>query len=319
MAEREPILRKYGGIYLRGVLMGAADIVPGVSGGTIAFITGIYDRLIQAISALDHRVVLLILRGQWRAAITAVDGVFLLTLMLGIVTSVASLAHLISWLLASYPLLVWAFFCGLIAGSALVLVRHVSQWRVVTLGALALGVLVAAGIALSPATQLGDGNLALFIAGFIAICAMILPGISGSFILVLLGMYAPVLAVVEDFDLPAMSILLIGALCGLLVFSRLLNWLLTSFHAICMALLTGFLIGSLLAVWPWKAARDTVAGGSVADDPALVGTALQWPLSPMTFTQVTGEAPQVLACALLALAGVAAVWIIERRWGDDGS
>lgn len=310
---RDTPLREYGGIYLRGVLMGAADIVPGVSGGTIAFITGIYDRLIAAISAVDHRVAMLILRGQWRAAVTAVDGGFLLALLLGIGTSVASLAHLISWLLAVYPLLVWAFFFGLIAGSALVLVRHVSHWQLATGTALVGGVLVAAGIALSPATQLGEGNLALFAAGFVAICAMILPGISGSFILVLLGMYGPVLAAVEGFDVLALGILGAGAVFGLLLFSRLLDWLLTHFHAACMALLTGFLVGSLLVVWPWKAARDTDVGGVVAQ-----GGALQWPMSPGTFTGLTGEPAQVLSCVLLMLAGLAAVLLIERRWGDDG-
>lgn len=307
-------MRRYAGIYLRGMLMGAADIVPGVSGGTIAFITGIYDRLIAAISAVDHRVALLVLRGQWRAAGEAIDGGFLLALGLGIATSIASLAHLLSWLLLTYPLLVWAFFFGLIAGSALVLVRHVQHWRALTLAMLALGIAVAAAIALSPATRLGDGYPALFVAGFVAICAMILPGISGSFILVLLGMYGTVLAAVESFDLPSLAILGAGAVCGLLAFSRLLNWLLTRFHAVCMALLTGFLIGSLLVVWPWKAARDTAAGG-VAPDSGI----LQWPLTPGAFVELTGEPSRVAACLLLMLVGLAAVWLIERRWGDDGS
>ena len=306
--------RKYAAIYLRGLLMGAADIVPGVSGGTIAFITGIYDRLIAAISAVDHRFAMLLLRGEWRAATKSIDGGFLVALMLGIATSVASLAHLLSWLLETYPLLVWAFFFGLIAGSALVLVRHVGHWRAATLTALALGILVAAAIALSPTTQLGDSYLALFFAGFIAICAMILPGISGSFILVLLGMYGPVLAMVESFHLPSLLVLGSGAVCGLLAFSRLLNWLLTRFHTLCMALLTGFLIGSLLVVWPWKVAHDTAAGGTAAAEGVP-----QWPMSPGSFAAVTGEAAMATACAALMLVGLAAVWLIERRWGDDGS
>ncbi|MEQ8516954.1 MAG: DUF368 domain-containing protein, partial [Chromatocurvus sp.] len=154
---------------------------------------------------------------------------------------------------------------------------------------------------------------ALFAAGFVAICAMILPGISGSFILVLLGMYGPVLAAVEGFDVLALGILGAGAVCGLLLFSRLLDWLLTHFHATCMALLTGFLIGSLLVVWPWKAARDTDVGGVAAQ-----GSVLQWPMSPGTFTGLTGEPAQVSSCVLLMLAGLAAVLLIERRWGDDG-
>lgn len=312
--SRKALLRDYGGIYLRGMLMGAADIVPGVSGGTIALITGIYDRLIAAISAVNVHAALLLLRGQWRQAAAAIDGGFLLALALGLATSIASLAQMLAWLLRAYPLLVWAFFFGLIAGSAVLLVRHVSHWRALTLSALITGVVVAAAIALSPEMQLGEGNLALFFAGFIAICAMILPGISGSFILVLLGMYAPVLSAVEDLQLLSLSVFAAGAVCGLLVFSRLLSWLLRQFHALCMALLTGFLIGSLLVVWPWKAARDTLAGGV-----AIETTVLQWPLSPASFAELSGEPSRVVPCLLLMLAGFAAVWFIERRWGDDGS
>jgi putative membrane protein len=314
MSDDDARLRAYAGIYLRGMLMGAADIVPGVSGGTIAFITGIYDRLIAALSAFDHHLLGMLLRRQWARALQRVDAAFLAALVLGIATSVATLAQLITWLLDAQPLLVWAFFFGLIAASALVLLRQVTHWHAGPWLALLAGVATATTIALAPTTQLGEGSVALFFSGFIAICAMILPGISGSFILVLLGMYPTVLAAVETFHLPSLAVFALGGLCGLLAFSRLLNWLLTHFHALCMALLTGFLVGSLLVVWPWKLARDTAAGG-LATEPA----AQQIPLLPGTFARLAGESPQLLSCLLLMLAGFVAVWFIERRWGDRGA
>ena len=304
------MLREYAGVYLRGVFMGAADIVPGVSGGTIAFITGIYDRLIAAISAVDHHVALQLLRGQWRAASARVDGGFLFFLGLGMATSVVSLARLLSRLLQEQPLLVWSFFFGLIAGSAFLLLRQILHWRPAVLSALSCGIIFAAGISVLPAMQPVSGYPALFLAGFAAVCAMILPGISGSFILVLLGMYAPVLAAVNSVDVLALSTLVLGALCGLLSFARLLNWLLQRYHMTIIALLTGFLIGSLLVVWPWKVARDTPAGG-LATETGL----LQWPLSPSAFAEMSGEPARVIPCVLLMLAGAFAVWIIERRWG----
>jgi putative membrane protein len=293
----------YAGIFLRGMLMGAADVVPGVSGGTMAFITGIYDRLLGAISAVDLAWLRLLFRGRLRAAFEAVDGLFLLTLLAGIATSVATLAHLITWLLAQYPVLLWSFFFGLIAGSAVVLVRHVRGWTAPVATALLAGAAAAAAIALSPAVSLDGGMPGLFVAGFLAICAMILPGVSGSFILVLLGMYSTVLGAVSSFDVAALGVFAAGAASGLLLFARLLHWLLARYHQPCMALLTGFLAGSLLTVWPWKLPR-----GSAADAPL-------WPAAPWDYAAANGTDAVVLPAALLMLLGLALVWLIERRWG----
>lgn len=292
-----------GGIFLRGLLMGAADIVPGVSGGTIAFITGIYDRLLAAISAFDLRWLRLLVRGDLAEAFRAVDGLFLLSLLAGIGCSVATMAQFLGWLLDAHPVLLWAFFFGLIAGSALFLLRQVPRWDGSVLLAFAGGFVAAAAVALSPPLGLGDGLPALFFAGFLAICAMILPGISGSFILVLLGMYERVLGAIEAFDLAALAVFAAGAVSGLLSFSRLLHWLLARFHGTAMALLTGFLAGSLLAVWPWKL---PVAGGRML--PALPGA----------YAELTGQAAQLLPGVALMLLGLALVWQIERRWGDPG-
>lgn len=298
------------GIYLRGVLMGAADIVPGVSGGTMAFITGIYDRLLASIRAFDLPFLGLLCRGRLRAAWEHVDGAFLLALLLGIGTSIASLARLIAWLLAEYPVPLWAFFFGLILASALVLLRQVGQWNPVRAGCLLLGLLVAAAIALSPVVALTPGLPGVFIAGFIAICAMILPGISGSFILILLGMYGPVLAAVNSFQWDVLLVFAVGAAAGLMCFSRLLHWLLHRFHSATMALLTGFLCGSLLVVWPWKRALDWVVSSHGELRPAQ-----QIPVLPQDYLTVSGENPMLTLCLALMAFGFALVWWINRQWG----
>lgn len=288
-------------IFLRGLLMGAADIVPGVSGGTMAFITGIYDRLLGAIAAFDLQVFALLRHGRWAELWRHVDGTFLAALVAGILCSVFSLARLITGLLETHPLLLWSFFFGLILGSALLLVRAVPRWNPAAALGLLVGTCAAAVVGLSPAFALSVTLPSFFIAGFIAICAMILPGISGSFILVLLGMYAPVLAAIEELQWLALSLFAVGAGAGLLVFSRLLHYLLGHHHGSTMATLTGFLLGSLLVVWPWK-----LPG---AADPALLR-----PVLPQSFTAAGGDA-LLLPCAMLMALGLAAVWLLETRWG----
>jgi putative membrane protein len=288
------------GIVLRGLLMGAADIVPGVSGGTMAFITGIYARLLDAITAFDLSLLRMLLQGDWRAAWQRVDAGFLLALVAGILCSVLSLARLISYLLVAYPVLLWAFFFGLILASALVLLRRVQSWSPVALAGLVLGAALAAFIGLSPALSFPAGPAGFFFAGFLAICAMILPGISGSFILVLLGMYARVLDAIYSFDILLLGLFAVGAACGLLVFSRALRFLLDRFHSATMATLTGFLLGSLPVIWPWKL-------NAVDEVPAR-------PVLPASYAEQFGDSA-LLLCVALVTAGFFAVWLLESRWG----
>ncbi|MFV8817671.1 DUF368 domain-containing protein [Haliea sp. E17] len=298
------------GIFLRGLLMGAADIVPGVSGGTMAFITGIYDTLLGSIRAFDLTFVKLLLRLDIRAAFNHVNGGFLLCLLAGIGTSVLTLARILGWVLEHHPVPLWAFFFGLILASALVLLKQVDHWNPQRLGSLAGGIAIAATIALSPTVNLHIGLPGVFVSGFIAICAMILPGISGSFILVLLGMYGTVLAALKGLDIVFIGVFACGAASGLLCFSRFLYWLLHRYHAGTMALLTGFLFGSLLVVWPWKQVLQWVASSDGTPKPAH-----QWPVSPGQFEAITGSEPQILLCSLLMLAGFALVWLIDNQWG----
>ncbi|TDG13594.1 DUF368 domain-containing protein [Seongchinamella unica] len=302
------------GIYLRGMLMGAADIVPGVSGGTMAFITGIYDTLLTSIRSVDLEFVRLVLKLDVRGAWEHINGGFLLALLAGIVTSIATLARLISWLLEYHPVPLWAFFFGLILASALVLLRQVRGWNPARGLCLLAGVSVAATIALAPVVNMHFGLAGVFLSGFLAICAMILPGISGSFILVLLGMYGTVLAAVNSFDLVFLAVLAAGAIAGLLCFSRLLHFLLHRFHEGTMALLTGFLFGSLLVVWPWKQVLAWVAGSHGQLKPAQ-----QLPVGPVEFTALTGEPAQVPLCLGLMLLGFFLVWVINVRWGDPAT
>ena len=298
------------GVFLRGLLMGAADIVPGVSGGTMAFITGIYDELIDSIRAVDlqfaSKVLKLDIAGAWRH----VNGNFLLALLLGIATSIFSLARLISWVLENHPVPLWAFFFGLIFASAIVLLQEVEKWNFTRSVGLLFGVAVALFIALAPGAQLDIGLAGVFLSGFLAICAMILPGISGSFILVLLGMYSVVLTALKSFDVTFILVFVVGAGCGLLCFSRLLHWLLHHFHQATMAVLTGFLFGSLAVVWPWKRVLSWVE-----DRHGELKAVQQQPVTPSDFLVYNGEDPQVVLCVALMVVGAALVWIIHAKSG----
>ena len=245
--------RSPAGVFACGLAMGAADIVPGVSGGTIALITGIYERLLGAIVSADSDALSMALSGRWNALWHRIDGGFLSILLLGILTAIFSMASGIHWLLTHYPQLLWSFFSGLILVSAVLLIRdEVTLNSVDRLAGFTLGVCIAVGAALMPPVSFLTGLPGLFFAGAIAICAMILPGISGSFLLVLMGMYEQVLWAVKTLQVAEMSVLAAGGVTGLLLFARLLQHCLQHYRALAMAFLSGVLMGSLVAVWPWR-------------------------------------------------------------------
>ena len=297
-------------VFLRGLAMGAADIVPGVSGGTVAFITGIYPRLLHSLRSFDRFALQLLWRRDWPALRQHVDAGFLLTLVAGIGTSVFSLARLLAWLLQHYPQPLWAFFFGLILASALLLLRRNVHWQLLPGLALLLGTGAAVLLGLAPRLDLLSGAWGIFLAGFIAICAMLLPGISGSFLLLLLGMYGALLAALQSFDLVFISLFVGGAICGLLCCSRVLHWLLSRFHAVTLALLTGFLFGSLTLVWPWQRTLSWAVNSAGQARPVR-----QLPVLPQEFLLRTGEDPLWPACVLALLCGFALVWLIDHRWG----
>lgn len=291
-------------ISLKGMAMGAADVVPGVSGGTIAFISGIYEELLTSISSVNFKNLKLLINEGPKAAWKAVNGNFLLALMIGIFISILSLAKLISWLLENKPILVWSFFFGLVLASILYIGKQITRWNVLTVILLLVGAVVAYYITtLEPLVSENSSPLFIFLAGSIAICAMILPGISGSFILVLLGAYKPVLDAIHDRDLKMLGFLAAGAVVGLLSFSKVLKWLFAHYKNLTLAVLTGFILGSLNKIWPWKETltwRINSHGESVPFN--------EQSISPFSFD---GD-PQIVAAIALSMVGFALIILLEK-------
>ena len=294
-------------IFWRGLAMGAADIVPGVSGGTVALITGIYERLLAAIAAANRGAIADLFAGRFSALWRRFDGAFLLPLLAGIATAVVTLAKGINWLMSHYPLPLWSFFFGLVLVSVAYLVRSEAVAETASrLLLMLLGIVIAVGIGLAPSTGFVSGHLGFFLAGSLAICAMILPGISGSFILLLLGMYGPVIRALVTPELSLLMVFALGCVIGLLAFSKLLNYLIAHRRGVTMALLTGFLLGSLTALWPWRVVLD-----SVLDRHGEIRAVQTLPVLPSRYLSEVAD-PQLLACLIASLMGGAMIMLAHR-------
>ena len=245
--------KEYVVISLKGMAMGAADVVPGVSGGTIAFISGIYEELLNSISSFNFSLINVFKNEGFKSVWIKVNGNFLVSLFVGILISVLSLAKLIESMLENHPIVIWSFFFGLVLASIIYIGKQITKWTKGSVLCLILGAILAFYITtLNPMVSVNSSPWFLFFAGMIAICAMILPGISGSFILVLLGAYKPVLNALNTKDFVSIIIFLVGAVLGLLSFSKILKWLFSTYKNYTLATLTGFIIGSLNKIWPWK-------------------------------------------------------------------
>lgn len=244
-------------IVLKGMAMGAADIVPGVSGGTIAFISGIYEELITSINNVNLSLLTTLRKEGVKPAWKQLNGNFLISLISGIFISVASLAKGIGWLLVNEPVLLWSFFFGLVLASIYFVGKQVTKWNAVIIISLLLAAIGAFYITTLPPMQNTSSTLFLFFAGALAICAMILPGISGAFILVLLGVYKTALDAVDNRNFKVIITVGLGAVFGLLAFSRVLKWLFSHHKNLILAILTGFILGSLNKIWPWKKVLET--------------------------------------------------------------
>lgn len=236
----------------KGFCMGASDVVPGVSGGTMAFILGIYEELINAIKSFDLKSLQLLLTLKVRPFLDRISWKFLISVGIGILTAIFTLSKVLSWLLQNKPVLIWSFFLGLILASVLSVSRRVEVWRLSTWTCLSGGILGTYFLVGFVPVSTPNEPWFLFLSGAVAICAMILPGISGAFILVLLGKYQVVLEAVNQRDLTVLLLVFMGACVGIITFSRLLSWLFKKYHDLTVALLTGFMLGSLRKVWPWK-------------------------------------------------------------------
>jgi len=233
--------------------MGAADVVPGVSGGTIAFISGIYEELLETINSINFKTLKILKSNGFKAMWKSINGNFLISLLLGIGLSIISLAKLIKWSIENEPIMVWSFFFGLVLASVIYIAKQIKNWNSITILVLIIGASVAYYVTILPAmVSEGSSGFFMFFAGALAICAMILPGISGGFILLLLGAYKPALDALHDKDFKIILLLISGAIVGLLTFSRVLKWMFDKFHNLTLAVLTGFVLGSLNKIWPWK-------------------------------------------------------------------
>lgn len=293
---------EYFWLWLKGLSMGAADVVPGVSGGTMAFVLGIYEELIGAIRSFDGRFIRLAASFRFREALERVRWDFLAVLGAGILCAVFLMARVVSWLLHNHPVPLWSFFFGLIAASLFTVGRRIESLRPgigagIFLGTVFTYALVGMVPVETPATP-----WFLFLSGAVAICAMILPGISGAFILVLLGKYLYVLDAVNNRDFVTLALVSGGAVVGLLCFARLLGWLFRRYHDMTMAVLTGLMLGSLRRIWPWKQVPEiSPAGDAVASSGILVN------ILPSQWT------PEVALALILALAGFLLVMLISRK------
>ena len=294
--------KDYALISLKGIAMGAADVVPGVSGGTIAFISGIYEELVTTISGIN-----LGLLKEWRefgfsSMWKKANGNFIIALFLGIAISVFTVMRLENYLLENHPILIWSFFFGLVIASIWFVGKQIPKWNAKIITALVLGAAVAFYITTLPPITGTQSPFFLFIAGAIAVCAMILPGISGAFILVLLGAYKTISEAIHDFDFKTIGIVAVGAVVGLLSFSRVLKWLFLKYKAVTLAVLTGFITGSLNKIWPWKEILETV---TIGDKDMVIR---EQSVLPQHFD---GD-PQLIFALLLMVAGFLLILILER-------
>ncbi|MEZ5523791.1 MAG: DUF368 domain-containing protein [Pseudomonadales bacterium] len=287
-------------LFFKGMGMGAADVVPGVSGGTVAFITGIYEELIDSLTAFNVQAFKLLIKGRIKALWQHVNATFLLVLFAGILTSIFSLTRFISWALGNHPKIVWGYFFGLILASVIAIGRQLDFKRWSTVIMFALAAWVAFEITRLTSVSTSPTLLFVFFSGAIAICAMILPGISGSFILLLLGMYQHIIDAVHSFNGVLLGTFALGCVCGLISFTHLLSWLLHRFHRATLAALTGFMLGSLNKVWPWKQALGEN------------GVVLERNLWPTQYQGLTQTDPQVAAVLLALGLGLLTVFLINR-------
>ena len=290
---------------LKGAAMGAADAVPGVSGGTIALILGVYERLITALSSFNGAVIKKLFRGDIIGVWKAMDGTFLLQLFSGLIISLVSLLQLVRWLMTHQPILLWAFFLGLVATSVWYLARQF-QWNGQSYVMFVIGLIATAALAFVTPTTIELTPLTAVIGGAIAICAMILPGISGSFMLILMGLYLPVSEALHDREVVVILSFLGGCVLGLLSFSKLLRWLLARYHVATMSLMTGIVAGATVKLWPWQ---NWQALQQAAESKSYVAN--EW-LTPSAFTDSTGDSNQLLAAVVVFLLGATLIILLDR-------
>lgn len=287
--------------------MGTADVVPGVSGGTVAFITGIYEELLRSIAAIDISALQLLRKFELSLFWKKINGSFLVSVFGGVVVSIISLAKLMTFLLATYPIQVWSFFFGLILISSVIILREIKAWRFTIFFALIAGTLFSYFLTTLTPAQSPESLIFVYISGMLAICAMILPGISGAFILLLIGKYEFMLRALTNVEIVIVFVFVIGCISGLLLFARLLSWLLKNYKDISIAVLAGIMLGSLNKVWPWKQVLSFRLNSEGLQVPAFEKSIL-----PGEFLRYTGKDPQLFLALFFMAIGVFLVIFIEK-------
>lgn len=293
-------------LILKGCAMGAADVVPGVSGGTIAFIAGIYEELVDSIKSINLHALKLLFTLKLKAFWQQINGSFLFSILLGIGISIFSLAKLMTWLLEHYPIQIWSFFFGLIIASTVLVAKEIQRWHAGTVIALIIGAAVAYVITILSPSETPNAWWFIILSGAIAICAMILPGISGAFILLLMGKYAYILGAVSALQFGILLLFAFGAVTGIVSFSHLLSWLLKKHHTATVATLTGFMVGSLNKVWPWKETLETYTDSHGAVHPLVEAN-----INPAAFEQLTGTPSFLWQAILLCIFGFVLIFGLE--------
>lgn len=286
-------------LVLRGMAMGAVNVVPGVSGGTIALITGIYEELILSIKSFRASLFTTLYKEGVTAAWKEVNGNFLAAVITGILISIFSLVRVLSWLFEHHAMLVWAFFFGLIVGSAIYIGGKIRRWGCLSVSFLIIGSLMAYYITIATPATSPDRLWFIFLSGSIAFCSLVLPGVSGAFILALLGKYEYMVNAVRDWNMLVITVFGIGGIAGVIAFANLIGWLLKKHPNATLALLSGFMIGSLNKLWPWKKVLETRLSSAGDEVPFL-----EQSISPMQYAAIYGEDPRVLPVVLLAMAGM---------------
>ena len=287
-------------LVLKGIGIGAANVIPGVSGGTIALLTGIFERLINCLKSFNIRTTKLLLKGNFRQWAKETDIVFLFWVVLGIGISAFSLAKLMLYLLEFQPIGTWGFFFGLVLISCWYVIKEVKTWNIGTVISLAIGIAFAVWVSLTSPAETPDTWWFLLIAGAASICGMILPGISGSFLLVLMVKYEDLMNSISTLNIPRLLLYGAGAIAGILAFSHFLAWLLKKWYDQTMAMLTGFMIGSLVKIWPWQQILQGSGDKAVTQ-----------PIMPSGYASLYGQNPQVATAIIMAVAGIALVVILE--------
>jgi putative membrane protein len=287
--------------------MGAADVIPGVSGGTIAFVTGIYEELVHSINEIDAEALRLLRSKELSSFWRKINGNFLAVVMAGTITSLLLLSGVMFYLMTNYPVMTWSFFFGLILTSGPLILRVIKKWRINSIAALLAGIGIAYILTtLSPA-QTPDNLFIIFLSGTIAICALVLPGISGVYILLLLGSYQTIVTALAEFNVLTIFVFIIGCVTGLFGMSRLLTRALHAYYHPTLALLVGFMLGALNKVWPWRKVME-YATNSKGDQIAVFDKSIL----PWDFLSETGKDPQLFQAILMMALGVLIVVVIEK-------